>query len=182
MSAPPLPPATLAACTEADAAELAALGARLFTETYAEHNTPEDLRAHLAAVYDPARVAGELRDADARWWIARDADGAGVGYAWIRRGRPAPPGVVASAPVELARIYVARAWQGRGVAAALMAAAVDAARGWRGDVLWLTVWERAPWAIRFYGKSGFAAVGTTSFLVGADEQRDLVLARPLGHP
>lgn len=179
MSGIALSPTMPERATEAHAAELAALGARLFTEAYAEHNTPEDLRSHLAAVYDPARVAAELRDPDARWWIARDAEGAGVGYAWVRRGRPAPPAVAARAPVELARIYVARAWHGRGVAAALMAAALEAARDWRGDALWLTVWERAPWAIRFYEKCGFVPVGTASFFVGADEQTDLVLARRL---
>ena len=44
MSGIALSPTLPERATEAHAAELAALGARLFTEAYAEYNTPEDLR------------------------------------------------------------------------------------------------------------------------------------------
>ena len=61
-----------------------------------------------------------------------------------------------------------------------MAAAVEAARAAGARTLWLGVWERNARAIAFYRKSGFDEVGTQTFVLGADHQRDLVLARSLG--
>jgi ribosomal protein S18 acetylase RimI-like enzyme len=45
--------------------------------------------------------------------------------------------------------------------------------------LWLGVWERNPRAIAFYRKCGFTEVGTQTFVLGTDHQRDLVLERPI---
>jgi ribosomal protein S18 acetylase RimI-like enzyme len=92
-----------------------------------------------------------------------------------------PPAAVGGpAPLELKRLYVARAWHGRGVAQALMNAALDAARARSAGTLWLGVWERNPRAVRFYEKYGFARVGEHTFVLGADAQTDWILARPLG--
>jgi len=60
-----------------------------------------------------------------------------------------------------------------------MRAAADHARAAGARTLWLGVWERNPRAIAFYKKVGFIEVGTHTFVLGADHQRDLVLARPL---
>jgi len=46
-------------------------------------------------------------------------------------------------------------------------------------VLWLGVWERNARAIAFYRKQGFEVVGEQEFMLGADRQRDLVMARRL---
>jgi len=56
---------------------------------------------------------------------------------------------------------------------------VTQARTWDADVLWLGVWERNQRAISFYEKGGFRAVGSHTFLLGTDEQRDIVMARGL---
>jgi ribosomal protein S18 acetylase RimI-like enzyme len=47
------------------------------------------------------------------------------------------------------------------------------------DCLWLGVWERNPKAIAFYRKHGFRVVGEHSFMLGRDQQRDLILAAQL---
>jgi ribosomal protein S18 acetylase RimI-like enzyme len=104
-----------------------------------------------------------------------------VGYVHLASG-PAPVTVEGPAPLELKRLYVARAWHGRGVAQALMDAALDAARARGARTLWLGVWERNPRAVAFYGKYGFTRVGEHTFLLGADPQTDWVLARPLEGP
>jgi GNAT superfamily N-acetyltransferase len=101
-------------------------------------------------------------------------DGALVGYAQLRLGRP-PACVTAARPLELWRFYVAREWHGRGLAQQLMAAVIAAARGRNSGVLWLGVWERNPRAQAFYKKSGFVDIGSQTFLVGTDEQADRVM-------
>lgn len=174
--------------TAADASRLSALGAATFRETFEGENTPEDMARYLAEAFTPARQAAEIADPSAVMLVAErgsaagdDEDAALVGYAHLMAG-PAPAAVHGPAPLELKRLYVARAWHGRGVAQALMDAVLDAARARGAETLWLGVWERNPRAAAFYAKYGFARVGEHTFLLGADAQTDWLLARPLGAP
>ena len=175
-------PATLA-----DAPRLSRLGAATFRETFERENTPEDMARYLAAAFTPERQAAEIDDPARTVLLAEhrapsgDADDAAelVGYVHLVAG-PAPEAVRGPGPLELKRLYVARAWHGRGVAQTLMDAAIDAARARGAETLWLGVWERNPRAAAFYRKYGFTRVGEHTFVLGADAQTDWVLARPLG--
>jgi GNAT superfamily N-acetyltransferase len=160
-----------------DAAWLAALAERTFRETYTAFNTPEDMEAYVAGHFGPERQAAELSDGRMVTLVA-EVDGHAAGYAQLARG-PAPPAVTGPQPMEVVRFYVDRSWHGRGVAHQLMAAAADAAGRIGARTLWLGVWERNPRAIAFYHKCGFVDVGTQIFVLGADQQRDLVLERSL---
>ena len=160
-----------------DAPWLAALAERTFRETYAPHNTPENMERYVADHFGLERQEAELRDGRMITLVA-EADGEPAGYAQLSRG-PAPAGVGSAAPMEVVRFYVDRPWHGRGLAQALMAGAVDAARAEGARTLWLGVWERNPRAIAFYHKCGFQDAGTQTFVLGVDHQRDLVLARSL---
>src|SRR5690606_6916474 len=101
-----------------------------------------------------------------------------IGYAHLVSGN-APDAVTGPAPIELKRLYVARAWHGRGVAQTLMDAIMDAARCQGAKTLWLGVWKRNARACAFYEKYGFARVGAHEFVLGADVQTDWVLSRSL---
>ena len=128
---------------------------------------------HLARSYGIAQQTAELAHPGITTLLAY-ADGDLAGFAQLRQGLP-PPCVTPARPIELWRLYVASPWHGRGVAQALMAAAVAAARERDGAVLWLGVWERNPRAQAFYRKSGFTVVGSQQFLVGTDTQTDHVM-------
>lgn len=128
---------------------------------------------HLARSYGLAQQTAELAHPGISTLLA-SADGVLAGFAQLRQGLP-PPCVTATRPIELWRFYVSRPWHGRGVAQALMAGAVAAARQRDGAVLWLGVWERNPRAQAFYRKSGFTDVGSQQFLVGTDTQTDRVM-------
>lgn len=157
-----------------DARALAALAARTFEETFGRDNTPEDMAAHLERSYGEAQQGAELASPDVVTLVA-EREGELVAYAQVRRASETPACVMAREPVELWRFYVARAWQGRGVAGPLMLAALQAARDLGGASVWLSVWERNPRAIAFYAKCGFLDVGTKEFVVGSDRQTDRVL-------
>ncbi len=180
--------------TIADAGQLARLGASTFRETFAGENTPDDMERYLAESFTPARQATESGDpagivllaehlpapGEAEVGVAGAADGAAelVGYAHLMSGPP-PAAVQGAEPLELKRLYVARAWHGRRVAHALMDAALDAARARGARTLWLGGWERNPRAVAFYAKYGFTRVGEHTFVLGADAQTDWLLARPV---
>ncbi|MEO8485510.1 MAG: GNAT family N-acetyltransferase [Betaproteobacteria bacterium] len=161
-----------------DAPALAALAERTFRATFDPHNSDANMRLYCGRAYDAAIQAAEIAD-PRRVTIVADDGGALVGYAQLRQG-DAPACVVADRPAEIQRIYVDARWHGRGVAQALMDAALGHARERRADRVWLGVWEHNARARRFYGKSGFAEVGDHAFVLGDEVQRDLVMVRELG--
>ena len=137
---------------------------------------------YLAEAFTPDRQAAEITDPAGTVLLAERSGTSGdaelVGYVHLVSG-PAPAAVQGPAPLELKRLYVARAWHGQGVAQALMDAALDAARARGAQTMWLGVWERNPRAVAFYRKYGFTRVGEQTFVLGADAQTDRVLARSL---
>ena len=160
-----------------DAALLAELGARTFSETFAIDNTREDMDAYLASAFSPARQAAELANPHCLVQIA-DSDGVAVGYAMLREGN-VPPSVAGHKPIELVRLYVSRESLGSGVGAALMQACIDEGKKRGYETLWLGVWEHNQRAQAFYRKWNFIEVGTHLFQLGDDPQTDLLMQRAI---
>ena len=160
-----------------DAGPLAALAERTFREAFEAANTPENMAQHCRDCYGAAIQAREIADA-ARVTLLVESGGELAGYAQLRWGVQ-PSCVGGTAPGEIQRLYVARAFHGLGVAQALMESCLDELAVHGSDVAWLDVWEHNPRAIAFYRKYGFVAVGSQVFPVGDDPQRDLVMMRPL---
>ncbi len=156
-----------------DAALLAELGARTFSETFAADNTPEDMAAYLASAFSPEQQAAELADPHSTFHIA-EKDGVAVGYSMLRSGNE-PPGVTGDRPVELVRLYVSRENLGSGVGAALMQTCIDEAQQRGYKTLWLGVWEHNTQAQAFYRKWNFIEVGTHAFQLGEDRQTDILM-------
>jgi len=156
---------------------LARLGAQTFSGTFGPDNTAEDMAAYLAQAFGPEKQAAELADPATAFLIAEIEEEA-VGYARLREGS-APDCIPAGRPIEIVRFYAVASWIGRGVGAALMASCLEHARQRGCGTLWLDVWERNSRAIAFYRRWGFTEVGTQAFVLGADVQHDLLMARPV---
>lgn len=169
--------ATLRPATVADAALLADLGARTFTETFEAICSPPDLAAFLQTTYGAALQRAELAD-PSRPGLVLELQGDPVGFAQLRLGHREPC-VEGERPAELQRIYLLRSAQGGGRGAALMAACLDLARTWGADVLWLGVWEHNDKALAFYGRCGFREAGDHIFQIGQQVDRDLILVKDL---
>ena len=171
---------TIRAATSADAAQLSRLAAITFRDAFEAENTPEDMERYIATTFTPEQQAAEIANPDGTVLVAEHKLSSGIvellGYAHLTsESKPEP--VVGPAPLELKRLYVARAWHGRGVAQALMNAVLEAARARGAKTLWLGVWERNARAVAFYEKYGFTRVAEHSFTLGSDVQIDWVLAR-----
>ena len=167
-------PLVIRRATPADAATLTEFARRTFVETFADTNTPDDMKAYCEEWYYEARQRQEIEETAT---LLAELDGVIVGYAQIREATD--PAVDGPAPVELVRFYVDRACHGRGIAQQLMTATYAAARALGGRTLWLGVWEHNARAIAFYVKCGFRDVGTHPFILGNDVQTDRVMLRPL---
>jgi len=160
-----------------DAESLAALGRRVFQETFAAANDPADMALYLSRTYGKSQQERELSEPGMATLVA-ESGGSLIGFAQLRFGPP-PPCVEGGAPLELWRFYVDAPWQGRGVARELMGAVVGKAVARGAATLWLGVWERNERAQAFYRKCGFVDVGSQAFVLGTDRQTDRVMSRPL---
>jgi ribosomal protein S18 acetylase RimI-like enzyme len=173
---------TLRWATPDDAARLAHAAATFFADTFGPDNTPEDMSHYLASAFSERQQRAELEDPANRVLVALGGDNVVAGYVHLKLGTTPRDTAIpneAKKPMEIARLYADRRWHGQGLGGRLMNAAVKAAREWGADVIWLGVWERNARAIAFYRKHGFRVIGEQWFMLGADRQRDLVMAREL---
>ncbi|MFN2498085.1 MAG: N-acetyltransferase family protein [Pyrinomonadaceae bacterium] len=160
-----------------DAALLAELGARTFSETFAADNSAEDMSAYLATAFSTAQQSTELAD-PASLFLIGETDGAAVGYAMLRAGS-ALESVSGDQPIEIVRLYVLQERLGSGVGAALMQECIVEAKRQGYGTLWLGVWEHNARAQAFYRKWNFHEVGTHIFQLGNDPQTDIVMQRAI---
>lgn len=167
-----------------DAQALAALGERLWRETYTGLIPQTNLDLHLAETFSPARQAAELVDSANTTLILLE-DGQPLGYALLRAHKPAPgptgttPTLPFRNPLEVVRFYLDRRLHGTGAALSLMTAVLEHAATAGHDGVWLQVWEQNPRAIRFYAKAGFTDAGPATFRIGEQVDRDRVLVHTL---
>ncbi len=155
--------------TVGDAGPLAALGARTFEDAFGPANRREDMDAYLARTYGERQQKFEIEDPRSVTLVVEE-EGSLIGFAQLR--------LEAASEIEIARFYVDRPWQGRGVAHQLMTAVIEEARK-RAKTIWLGVWERNARAIAFYRKCGFRDSGSQPFVLGSDLQTDRVMVRDL---
>jgi ribosomal protein S18 acetylase RimI-like enzyme len=160
-----------------DAAMLAELGERAFSEAFAEQNDPKDMADYLAEAFGPDKQASELADENVIFLIA-EVNGTATGYVQLQSSEP-PDCVTDIKPLELARIYVLREWLGKGIGDSLMESALARAVADGYATIWLGVWQSNGRALRFYEKWGFKIVGTHFFQLGSDRQTDHLMERSL---
>jgi len=159
--------------TTADAKMLSELGAKTFYDTFAKDNTPENMAAHLKNSYSPEIQLNELANPDHIFLIVDD-ESQTIGYAQLILNSK-EEFITGNKPLEVRRIYAIQEYLGKGVGKALMQAAIHEAEQRGCDSVWLGVWEKNPRAIEFYKKWGFKEVGTHTFTVGDDPQRDFIM-------
>ena len=166
---------TLRPATKADAATLASLGARTFTDTFGHLYNPDDLDLFLQS-HAEEHWAAELCDPEFAVLLV-EVSGEAVGYAKV--GPPHLPFEPRGTAVELRQFYLVKAWQGHGLADEMMAWVIDQAEQQDGNDLYLSVFVDNHRARRFYERWGFIAEGRYAFMVGSHADEDIVMRRPL---
>ena len=152
---------------------LSELGAKTFYDTFAKDNTPENMAAYLKKSFSPEIQHAELSAPENIFLIAEIENGP-IGFAQLVLDSK-PDSLRGSKCLEVRRIYSSQEYIGKGVGKVLMQASIQEARQRGCDSLWLGVWEKNQGAITFYKKWGFEEVGTQTFHVGDDPQRDFIM-------
>ena len=159
-----------------DAAELAALGARTFVESFGHLYSPQDLQAFLDESHSRAAYAKLLGDPAYALWLAFADDGTAMGYA-LAGPAGLPHADLKPGDGELKRLYMRADAQGSGIGTRLF----DEALAWLERAgprtLWISVWSENYGAQRFYGRYGFEKAGEYEFIVGEQRDREFIYRR-----
>jgi ribosomal protein S18 acetylase RimI-like enzyme len=166
----------------ADAAVLSELASATFPLACPPHTTQAAIADFISKNFALTNFEGYLSDPNRVLFLAT-AGGEAIGYAMLVLREPSDSDVIASITVhptsELSKLYVRPGHHGAGVSIALVAAAVESARGAGRAGMWLGVNQENERANAFYDKSGFARVGAKKFLVGENWEDDFVRERVL---
>jgi ribosomal protein S18 acetylase RimI-like enzyme len=163
----------LAAASIADASALSAAGKRLFEQAYGKYSRADDLAIHVEEYFGHDSIARELACPDVSYTVAFDA-GTIAGFIKTRCG-PAPDPVPAGDALEVQQLYVDASAQRKGIGRKLMDRAIAAARDGGRAGIWLSVWQDADWALRFYEAYGFRRIGTAEFWLGRSRFMDYLM-------
>lgn len=159
-----------------DAAMVASLARRTFTETFGHLYRANDLAAFLAGHSEEA-WRSELSDCGFAVRLA-EHDSEAIGYAKL--GPPSLPFDPRGPSIELRQFYLLQPWHGQGIAHHLMRWALGEARARGAADIYLSVFVDNHRARRFYQSFGFEAVGTYAFMVGEQADEDHVMRLHLG--
>ena len=166
--------------TPADVPAVAALAALTFPLACPPDVTAESVAAFIADNLTEAHFERSLADT-AREVLVALAAGEIVGYTLLVAGEPTDADVAAAVrirpAVEISKCYVHPDHHGAGTAGGLMQASIEVARTRGAAGVWLGVNQQNVRAQRFYGKQGFAKVGTKRFRVGDRMHDDFVFER-----
>lgn len=177
----PRTPVTVVPAQVHQARMLAELAAATFPLACPPTVDPADITAFAATELSADRFAAHLVAPDTTVLLAGIDVAEPLGYALLLHRPPADPAIARQLPcspaTEISKFYLLPAAHGTGAAAALMDAALAAARDRGAAGVWLGVNQQNVRAQRFYAKAGFESVGTKTFRLGERTHDDFILAR-----
>ena len=81
--------------------------------------------------------------------------------------------------MEIQRIYLLKAVQGKGYGNKLLSFAEEEGRKQGASYLWCGVWEKNTPAVEFYQHKGFVRFSEHEFIVGTERQTDWLMKKEL---
>jgi ribosomal protein S18 acetylase RimI-like enzyme len=160
-----------------DAAIIADLSQRTFIDSFAHHNTKENMDKFMNEQFSTQQLMAEVADLNNIFLIAY-FDDEPVGYVRMRESEN-PEELANIDAIEIARIYAEQKTIGKGIGKALMLKCISIAREKNKKIIWLGVWEHNSLAISFYKKFGFEQFSSHIFMLGDDVQTDLLMKKSL---
>ncbi len=168
---------TIRLATLNDAELIADLSCKTFYETFATHNTKENMDKFMKEQFTKKELMKEVGAPGNIFFLAMDG-GTPVGYARMRESKnPESLGEVNA--IEIARIYALNKVIGTGVGKFLMETCITKAREMKKEIIWLGVWEKNTRAISFYTKWRFKKFAEHPFILGDDIQTDWLMKKNL---
>ncbi|MFN7259709.1 MAG: GNAT family N-acetyltransferase [Cyclobacteriaceae bacterium] len=160
-----------------DTAAMRDVAIRSYTDTFADSNTPENMKAFFTESYSLSKLQDEYYEPLSVLYLACNGEKV-VGFLRLRLNNEVK-NELGENTIELQRLYIDTAYHGKQIGKNLMEKALIYARENRYDWIWLGVWERNFNAQHFYAKWGFEKFGEHVFQMGDDPQIDWLLKKKL---
>ena len=161
--------------TVKDAALVARLGLKTFSQAFCEMTDPADFEAYINHAFAVEHVTCELRDPKNEFVLAFSKEDP-AGYFKLTSGNTHDC-VAMSPAIEIVRFYTLKTFWGKGAGALLMDECLGNARQKGFAAVWLSSWKKNDRGNAFYRKQGFEIAGEKTFAFGKDIQDDYVLVR-----
>ncbi|MCD6019778.1 MAG: N-acetyltransferase [Bacteroidetes bacterium] len=143
-----------------------------FTETFSDYNSEENMRRYISENFSVPKLTAEFQNPGSSFYLISLKDSV-IGYLKLNRGAAqTEPNENA---LEIERIYVQQEFHGKKVGLCLFEKAKTIATENHYDYIWLGVWEKNTKAIAFYRKLGFMEYDQHVFVLGSDEQTDIMM-------
>jgi len=149
------------------------IGRKTFYDTFFESDSEESMNAYLATSFSTEKLTAELVNPNSEFYFATQNEVV-IGYLKINFG-PAQTELNDENSVEIERIYVLQDYHGKQVGQLLFEKAMAIAKSNHCDYIWLGVWEENHRALQFYTKNGFVAFDKHIFVLGEEEQTDIMM-------
>ncbi|KAH7391393.1 acyl-CoA N-acyltransferase [Cadophora sp. MPI-SDFR-AT-0126] len=162
-----------------DVEAIAALGSRVFSNSFGYSLSAVDLEAYLKSSYSHSAIASDLSNPNMDTIVATDANDHVVGFSQLTRGTTEPCLAGVEKTVELQRLYVSEDCHGAGIGKKLANRIEEMAKEQGFLTMWLGVWEENFKAQKVYQKLGYVKVGSHDFKMGDCIQTDWILIKKL---
>lgn len=148
-----------------------------YTDTFADSNTPENLKAFFESTYNLPQLEREFHEPGSKLYLALDETEV-VGFVRLRQSNEVVS-YLGQNTIELQRLYVLTSAQGKSVGKLLMEKSLEYAFANKFEWIWLGVWEKNYKAQKFYERWGFERFSEHTFWMGDDPQVDWLLKKKL---
>lgn len=156
---------------------LLALSRKTFYDAFEHLNNPIDFEAYTSIAFNREKLLSEIGNHDSAFYFAM-LNNEPAGYIKLNYCDAQTEFRDADA-VEVERIYVLAAHQGKKIGNRLLDFAISQATEQKLRYIWLGVWEHNHNAMRFYERNGFKPFSSHYFMVGNDRQTDILVKREL---
>ena len=164
-------------CTKDDLAVLQEISIQTYRDTFSTTNTVTDMEDYLKKAYGLVKLNKEISNENTFFYFII-TDQKVVGYVKLNIGA-AQTDIKDDFSLEIERIYVRKELHGQKFGAVLMNKAIEMAKTYHKQYIWLGVWENNQRAFNFYQKNGFYKIGQHEFVMGKTSQIDWILRKGL---
>ena len=157
--------------------DLQEISRQTFFDAFASVNEEEDMNHYLEVNLSIEQLTIELNNPSTSFYFAKNSKEI---LAYLKLNEADMQTEKRNIPsMEIERIYVRKEFQNRGVGQFLLDHSIQITKDKQLNLIWLGVWEHNVSAIRFYERNHFQFFGKHSFMLGSDEQTDLLMERHL---
>ena len=162
-------------CTLNDLSSLVKIAYETYDDTFRSLNTKETIDKYLQEAFNKEKLSDELVNKNSKFFFIY-VDNVLAGYLKIN-DVPAQSDINDPQSIEIERIYIKKAFKGKGLGKLLMNHAIQSAVKMKKKYVWLGVWEKNLDAISFYSQMGFRETGRHSFKMGNELQSDIIMKK-----